>query len=97
MNNDLISREAVIDIVKDRIGNGYIVSSIMSLPSMHQQERRGEWTEVYDEEEEPLFRRKFYCSWCHEWNTYGQSNYCPSCGVNMKARVDSHEEDTDVV
>ncbi len=97
MDNDLISRKAAIDVVKDRLGNGYIVNSIKKLPSMQPQERHGEWIEVYDADENPLFGRKFDCSCCHKWNTYGQSDYCPHCGAKMEVRNLKNEEDTDTI
>ena len=43
----------------------------------------GEWKEVYDEEDDPLFRHKFYCSACGDWQTYGKTEYCPNCGAEM--------------
>lgn len=97
MSDDLISRKAAIEIAGDRIGNDYIVRMIRKLPSLQPQEKHGEWTEAYDVDEDPHFRRKFYCSLCHKWNTYGRSDYCPNCGANMKARIDNCEEDTDTV
>ena len=86
MSDDLISRKAAIEIAGDRIGNDYIVRMIRKLPSLQPKEKSGEWTEVYDADENPLFGRKFYCSCCHEWNKYGQSDYCPHCGAKMEVR-----------
>lgn len=84
MSDDLISRKAAIEIAGDRIGNDYIVRMIRKLPSLQPKEKSGEWTEVYDADEDPFFRRKFYCSCCYKWNTYGQSDYCPHCGAKME-------------
>lgn len=45
--------------------------------------RHGHWTERYDEDGNPFFRRKFYCSECGDWQTYGKTDYCPACGAKM--------------
>ena len=46
-------------------------------------ERSGVWSEEYDPDEDPFFRRKFRCSACNGWNTYGFTRYCPECGAKM--------------
>ena len=46
-------------------------------------ERTGVWSEEYDPDEDPFFRRKFRCSACNGWNTYGFTRYCPECGAKM--------------
>lgn len=30
-----------------------------------------------------LFRRRYYCPNCGDWQTYGATKYCPNCGANM--------------
>ena len=45
---------------------------------------KGEWEERYIEDSDIFFRRRFYCSECGNWNTYGMPPYCPYCGVRMK-------------
>lgn len=48
----------------------------------------GTWIEkkVEDDEHDPyrLFKRRFYCSECGEWQTYGMTSYCPFCGKPMR-------------
>ena len=44
----------------------------------------GTWKEIYDEEAYPLQRRKFYCSHCGGWNTYGKVAFCMNCGWPMR-------------
>ena len=46
-------------------------------------ERTGVWSEEYDPNDDPFFRRKFRCSACNGWNTYGFTRYCPECGAKM--------------
>ncbi len=29
-------------------------------------------------------RRRFYCSECEDWQTYGKTPYCPYCGKKME-------------
>lgn len=43
----------------------------------------GEWIDRYDEDDKPFFKRKYVCSACGDWNTYGKSDYCPNCGAKM--------------
>lgn len=39
----------------------------------------------YDEHDPyRLFKRRFYCSECGEWQTYGMTSYCPFCGKPMR-------------
>ena len=45
--------------------------------------RTGVWQEMIVESESAFFRRKFVCSACGDWNTYGRSRYCPDCGARM--------------
>ena len=54
--------------------------------------KTGEWVEKYLEDEDPLFRRRFYCTACGEWTTYGKTNYCPNCGAAMVSRVDDIDD-----
>lgn len=48
--------------------------------------KRGEWVDRYDEDDKPFFKRKYVCSACGHWNTYGKSNYCPKCGAKMEVQ-----------
>lgn len=45
---------------------------------------QGEWEERIVEDAELWFRRRFYCSNCGGWNTYGMTRYCPDCGAKME-------------
>ena len=29
-------------------------------------------------------RKRFYCSECGDWQTYGETNFCPECGSAME-------------
>lgn len=30
-----------------------------------------------------IFRRRYYCPYCGDWQTYGATKFCPNCGENM--------------
>lgn len=32
--------------------------------------------------------RRFYCSECGEWQTYGEPKFCPKCGARMETKED---------
>ena len=45
--------------------------------------KHGHWTErVGEVPDDPyyIFRKRFYCSVCGDWQTYGKTDYCPMCG-----------------
>lgn len=49
--------------------------------------KHGHWEErIVESEDDPcgLFRRRWYCSSCGEWQTYGKTDYCPMCGADMR-------------
>ena len=46
--------------------------------------RYGTWSERYDEDDYIFFRKKFVCSACGKWNTYGKTSFCPICGADMR-------------
>ena len=53
----------------------------------------GKWSEKYTPDEEPLWRRKYYCSVCGGWNSYGFSDFCPRCGAKMDGERGQNEAD----
>ena len=61
------------------------------------QMRYGTWSERYDEDDDIFLRRKFVCSACGGWNTYGETNFCPECGANMRGTEPGLEAIMDVV
>ena len=44
----------------------------------------GEWEERVVEEADAWSRRRFFCSACGDWQTYGKPPRCPHCGAHMK-------------
>ena len=47
---------------------------------------QGEWIERPSEDWISI--RRWYCSECGEWQTYGMTNFCPNCGARMKGADD---------
>ena len=55
---------------------------------------RGKWEKrIVEDENDPygLFRKRFYCSSCGEWQTYGMTNFCPACGSRNSEESDDHQ------
>lgn len=62
---------------------------LKSLPAADVRENvHGEWKEkIVDDPIDNcggLFRRRFYCTVCGNWQTYGRPKFCPNCGANMR-------------
>ena len=42
----------------------------------------GEWIENKDD---PFpYHKKWVCSICNQWQTYGRTDFCPKCGADMR-------------
>ena len=85
--SDLISRQAAIDAMScliDSICEGQAVDALSEQPTIDPP--KGEWEERFVECDNPFFRRRFYCSACGDWNTYGMTRYCPDCGAKMAVK-----------
>ena len=48
--------------------------------------QQGEWEERFVEFGNLFSRRRFYCSNCGDWQTYGMTRYCPECGAKMAVK-----------
>ena len=76
------------DIIIVRNNGGYFGTIESEIKDI--KETLGTWEERFIDDDFPLFRRRFYCSACNEWNTYGMSKYCPNCGARMgKGKVNN--------
>lgn len=93
MSDDLISRQAAIDIFDDyniAVENGEIESyrryreQLSCLPSV--QPKTGRWESAYNSTEEGYPYN--YCSECgFETGARCFWNYCPNCGVKMEGEL----------
>lgn len=78
---DVISRQAVLDICGKYNGQGYawaiIQGNVEQLPSVTPQPKTGTWIEHSDE-----IGKWYECDQCYTaWG--GPVNYCPNCGAKM--------------
>lgn len=92
---EYISREAVFDALKgtfQTIQGVALQRAIRRIPTANVKPvKYGAWQEINDETADPFFRRKFFCSVCGDWQTYGETNYCPMCGAQMISRRTEEE------
>ena len=51
------------------------------------QEPIGHWIIDIDESRR-WDRKRFYCSECGDWQTYGETKFCPECGCAMERSED---------
>ena len=89
--DDLISRTAAIEVLKDEwvgvpvyylCGEDifeYSKLRIESLPSTQPERKRGEW--IFDGD-------CLICSECNKAYTFIGSNFCPNCGADMRGEQD---------
>ena len=90
--------KAILDgrtIVKDADNTHYmglhmgdVLRVIETQPTVKAEQKKGEWQEHYVEGTDLWDRRRFYCSACGDWQTYGMPAYCPSCGAYMRGGND---------
>jgi len=79
--SEYIDREDALSIALEGRSSEEIHHYLKRLPII--QIREGQWTEENDPTDAPFFQRKFRCSACNGWNTYGFTRYCPECGAKM--------------
>ena len=49
---------------------------------------QGEWIEECADNADFISWRRWRCSVCDVWQTYGAPRYCPNCGARMKGADD---------
>ena len=92
MMNDYISREAAIDAIMGQptetnypVWFAGIIEKIK--PADVRPAVKGRWETVITGKDslDPhgLFRRRYYCSACNNWQTYGKTDFCLNCGAEM--------------
>lgn len=79
--------EEILSQIYDAV-NG--INALVDRPS-------GAWKEVVVDDDFPFTRRRFYCSACGGWQTYGRTDYCPNCGARMKDVTEGLESRTDLI
>ena len=79
--SDYISRQAAIEALA-----GWKISPIVldPVPAADVRENvKGEWVEEYDDDAAIFFKRRWVCSACGDFQTYGKPKFCPNCGAEM--------------
>lgn len=73
-NEDREATEEAVDMAIEALQGGDAETSIPT----------GTWEEKYISDDDCIWtRRRFYCSSCGKWNTYGKTDFCPHCGAKM--------------
>ena len=81
-NNDIISSDTDKQILSKA---NEILMSLIDNSAEREEKPNGEWiTKIFPNDESPLFRNRYYCSVCGEWQTYGKPKFCMNCGSRMK-------------
>lgn len=91
---DAVNRQAVCDYIAEFVNNEYrtqrecdmvdnMIKGIQYLPSV--QPKPGTWRIDIDHSRGFDWRR-FYCSECGGWQTYGEPKFCPKCGARMETK-----------
>ena len=60
----------------------YLDALNMAIKALEQEPKTGIWRKDIDNSRR-WDRVRFYCSECGNWQTYGETDYCPSCGARM--------------
>ena len=67
---------------------GCCILAVQELPEEEAPEYEWEYRFVLDEDGRQNFMsRRWYCQKCGNWQTYGETRYCPECGARMKKKV----------
>lgn len=86
--DDVVSREAVMDIVKRWYPYKAEIEQLKALPSVTPQPKMGHWIfhEPFDNGHKNC-NACIECSQCHTWlghDCYAKTPYCPNCGAKME-------------
>lgn len=72
---------------KDAYGKGWDDGAKASYEHLkmceeEQEPQTGQWIKDIDDTR-GFDKVRFYCSKCNEWQSYGETRFCPSCGAKM--------------
>ena len=84
MNNDLISKSALLELAHNHVGGTVDCNDIARFPAVDAEVvRHGRWMKI----QRP--GSKCWCSECKSAAPFGaEHNYCPNCGAKMDAEVE---------
>lgn len=82
INDDAISRQAVLDLLENT-NNGWIINKVLQLPSVTPQQKIGHW--IYSKAVNTSEIIWSECSECKdgERGCAKRMKYCPNCGTKM--------------
>ena len=91
MNNDLISRSALLELAHNHVGGTVDCNDIARFPAVDAEAvRHGRW--YYKRMSVPKGKGQTYlvwaCSLCHK-HEKKRSEYCPNCGAKMDGDVNA--------
>lgn len=88
MNNNLISRSALLELAHNHVGGVVDCNDIARFPGVDAEPvRHGRWFIKVN-----AIDRTFTCSKCWKWiipTTNALMNYCPNCGAKMDGGKDN--------
>lgn len=90
MDDRHIKLKDAIEVVREAVADEYIESTLelrlldKSLTADVRENVRGEWVEEYDDDAAIFFKRRWVCSACGDYQTYGKPKFCPNCGADMR-------------
>lgn len=92
---DCISRQTAIECLKTKIAEIFFKETaeknvekwLNELPTVQPEQRTGKWEKRTVPDSNPFFVTRYYCTACEDWNTYGESKFCPNCGAKMEGKV----------
>ena len=95
MLNDLISRQAAIDVVKK---NTWAGARIMQLPPAQPERKKGKW--IYGEDEYGIDgyhcdKCGFFVPWDYNHKLIDYINdyvYCPNCGAKRDGKIEGRKK-----
>ena len=88
---DCISRQTALECLKTKIAEIFFKETaeknvekwLNELPTVQPEQRTGKWEKRTVPDSNPFFVTRYYCTACENWNTYGESKFCPNCGAKM--------------
>lgn len=99
---DLISRQAAIDIASGYCHPTNIAKELAKLPSVQPERKKGKWERhntYHGDDTSGFVDPDWRCSECGEqanvnvWSMYDLTNYCPNCGADMRQEGEEHGTD----
>lgn len=81
-----MTNEQAIEVLNMVEAHGSLViqAKEMAIKALEQEPKTGTWRKDIDNSRR-WDRVRFYCSECGNWQTYGETGFCPNCGAKMES------------